>query len=473
MKPSETRLRDVLLRCVDLAEQNWEAAQHPSQRPPAHALGVGSLPVHGVGIDAAIEQFSTSVLPYLVHTTGPRFFGFVTGGITPASLAGDWLASAIDQLPNPYDQSISTQLTDQTIKFLLDLFALPRGRFDGTFTSGTSVANLIALTTARQFCGERVGVDVTDDGARRMPEIAVYAVAPHISIIKALGIIGLGRHSLRLVDSLPGRESMDPSALERMCQSAPEVQKIVVASAGTVSTGDFDDLRSLREICNRHGAWLHVDGAFGLFARCSAPRRHFLDGLEDADSIAVDMHKWLNVPYDCGLLLTQHVKLLEKTHRTSASYFFENAGDIPDYSDRGLQLSMRFRALPTWMTLRAYGRAGVESMIDKNCSFAERLGTWMQESGRYELLAPVRLNIVLFRGRSPSAGDDGFQSKLIDAINQTGRMYCSPGRFQDARGIRIAVCNWRTGESDLDVVKEVLAAAYDGCVAGAERRRDD
>src|SRR5262249_36064122 len=152
-----------------------------------------------------------------------------------------------------------------------DLFHLPRERFDGTFTSGTSVANLIALTTAREWCGDRLGVDVTDDGVRALPDVRVYSVAPHISVVKALGIIGLGRKSFHPVGALPGREAMAPEARDQaleQARGAAAAPAIVVASAGTVSTGDFDDLTAIAEVCARRGAWLHVDGAFGLFARC-------------------------------------------------------------------------------------------------------------------------------------------------------------------------------------------------------------
>ena len=460
MNREESELREALSRCVEIAVAYWESSRGPSQLPPANALSDPHLAEAGIGIDGALTQLRREVLPYLNHTVGPRFFGFVTGGITPASLAGDWIASAIDQLPNPYDQCISTQVTDQAIQYLLDLFGLPREQFDGGFTSGSSVANLIALTTARQWFSERVGIDVTEQGIGSLGEVAVYAAAPHMSIPKALGIIGLGRQAMQCVPSLPDREAIDPAALDRMLTASAAPHKIVVASAGTVSTGDFDDLVAVAAVCARHKAWLHVDGAFGLFARCCAGKQALLDGLELADSIAVDMHKWLNVPYDCGLLLSRHVRCLESAHRTSGTYFFDTHSDIPDYSDRGIQLSMRFRALPVWMTLKSYGRSGIASMIERNCTFAERLGQWLQESGKYELLAPVRLNILLFRSISPVENTKEQNSLLIETINRTRLLYCSPGRFLTHHGIRMAICNWRTDLAELDLVTQILERAH-------------
>lgn len=454
-------LENTLARCVEIATEYWQSSCGPSRMPPPQALSGATLSESGVGIESALAQLRREVLPYLNHTVGPRFFGFVTGGITPASLAGDWIASAIDQLPNPYDQCISTQLTDQTIKYLLDLFLLPRQQFDGCFTSGSSVANLIALTTARQWFAERAGIDVTEEGLRGFSELAVYSAAPHMSIAKALGIIGLGRKALRLVKALPGREAIDPEALDAALATSFAPHKVVVASAGTVSTGDFDDLSAVAAICARHDAWLHVDGAFGLFARCCPGKEALLSGIERADSIAVDMHKWLNVPYDCGLLLCRHIPTLESAHRTSGTYFFDQPSELPDYSDRGIQLSMRFRALPVWMTLKAYGRSGVSSMIAQNCAFAARLGEWMQTGKKFELLSPVRLNILLFCGvfdQKEAAGQNG---RLIEAINRSRLVYCSPGRFSDKAGIRMAFCNWRTELRELDRVTQVLEQAHD------------
>lgn len=460
MSPFEDDWPIVFSRCADIASAYWKSSSGKRQTPPEQAFGGETLPSDGLGVAGALDEFSARVLPYLSPTLGPRFFGFAVGGITPASLAGDWLASATDQLPRPHGRSIATQLTEQTIRYLTDLFGLPRGVFGGVLVSGTSVANLIALTTARQWCAESRGLDVTWDGVAGLDGIGVYAAHPHVSVVKALGIIGLGRKAWRPVASLPGREAIDPLALDQALATAGPGRGIVVASAGTVTSGDFDGLQALAESCRRHGAWLHVDGAFGLFARCHPAKQSLLDGLEQADSIAVDMHKWLNVPYDCGLLLCRHTQLLERAHGGSASYFLEPEPGLPDYARRGIELSTRCRALPVWMTLTAYGRTGVAAMIEKNCTFAERLGEWIARSGLYALLAPVRLNIVLFRGLFAAGLEDEGNEQLIAAINQSGELFCSPGRLGKLRGVRLAVCNWRTGDADFAIAVDVLSQCH-------------
>jgi glutamate/tyrosine decarboxylase-like PLP-dependent enzyme len=236
----------------------------------------------------------------LSGSPGPRYLGFVTGGSTPAAIAGDWLTSAYDQNVGSDGDSIATTVERETLSMLRDLFALPE-QFEGVFVSGATQANLVALATARQWAAQRMGVDVSELGLWNMLPIPVLGRAPHASILKALSILGMGRQSFEYITCLPVRQAVDPQAVAHRLASLDGRPAIVVASAGEVNTGDFDDIEALAGVCKAYGAWLHVDGAFGLYAACEPTRAHLLNGLENADSITTDGHKCINVPYDSGI----------------------------------------------------------------------------------------------------------------------------------------------------------------------------
>jgi glutamate/tyrosine decarboxylase-like PLP-dependent enzyme len=420
------------------------------------------LEADGIGTKATIEEFLQDILPYCTANVGPRWFGFVVGGVTPAALVGDWLASVIDQIPDPFSGSIAADITEETINYLIKFFEIENCGFNGAFTSGTSTSNLIAIITAREWCAQTVGIDVTGDGVWGLLKIKVFGACPHISLIKALGISGLGRNSWQPVESLPGREAIDPNALRKALSETDAVGKIVVASAGTVTTGDFDNLNDLSDICKTYKAWLHVDGAFGAFARCSKNFYHLVSGLEKADSISIDAHKWFNVPYDSGLIFTKHLNLQEKSLKIAASYLEVNS-DAPIYANRVIQLAQRFRALPVWLTLKSYGYSGVSEIIERNCYLAKKLSDWIINSKNYELLSETRLNIVAFKVKTDNAVDydktNFINKKIIYYLNQKGLFFCSPSKFNGYPCIRVAICNWRTTEEDINIVTNNLEDA--------------
>src|SRR6266700_1358410 len=349
------------------------------------------LPDEGVGTIAALSQFRNKYEAQLSGSPGPRYLGFVTGGSTPAALAGDWLTSAYDQNVGSDGDSIATTVERETLRLLRDLFALPE-QFEGAFVSGATQANLVALATARQWAAQRLGIDVSEEGLWNLPRIPVLSGAPHVSILKVLSILGMGRQSVEYIPCLPGRSVVDVQALGERLAALDGKPAIVVASAGEVNTGDFDDIVAVARLCQTYGAWLHVDGAFGLFAACDPAHAHLLRGLEAADSITVDGHKWLNVPYDSGFVFTRHIALQEQTFKAIAAYL----GNTPDLLHRTPEDSRRFRALPAWMTLMAYGREGYGTLVARCCSLAQQMGQGIEQSARFELLAPVRLNIVCF-----------------------------------------------------------------------------
>jgi glutamate/tyrosine decarboxylase-like PLP-dependent enzyme len=223
----------------------------------------------------------------------------------------------------------------------------------------------------------------------------------------------------------------------------------VLASAGEVNTGDYDDIEALAAICKTYGAWLHVDGAFGLFAACDPARAQLLNGLPAADSITTDGHKWLNVPYDCGVVFTRHAALQEEVFKAAAAYL----GSGPDLAHRTPEDSRRFRALPAWMTLMAYGKSGYGELVTRSCSLAQRLGQGIEQSARFELLTPVRLNILCFTLHGANIEQrDGFLEKL----KEDGQVLITPTLFSGKPAMRAAFVNWSTTEEDISIILDAL-----------------
>lgn len=408
-----------------------------------------SLPEEGNGALAALARFRRRFEAGLSGSAGPRYLGFVTGGTTPAALVGDWLTTAYDQNPANEGDSLASAVEHETLSFLRELFDLP-DTFQGAFVSGATAANTVALATARQWAAARLGVDVAESGSFGLPRIPVLGGAPHASIDKALSILGMGRRSIERIATLPGRTAVDPEALAARLAALGEQPAIVVASAGEVNTGDFDDLAAVAELCRRHGAWLHVDGAFGLFAAADPERAPLLAGIEQADSITTDGHKWLNVPYDSGLVFTRHLELQQQVYRATAAYLGEVG---PDFLHRVPENSRRFRALPAWMTLQAYGRAGYRELVQRTCELARRLGGWLKSNPRFELLAPVRLNIVCFTLRG---ADTARRDRFLAALARDGRVFCTPTVYAGKPAVRAAFSNWSTTEADLATIVATL-----------------
>lgn len=434
----------------------------PAAVPPAFPEPL-RLPERGRGARAALDLFRERYEAGLSGSPGPRYLGFVTGGSTPAALAGDQLAAAYDQNLSNDGDSLATTVERETLAMLRALFGLPDA-FEGAFVSGATQANAVALATARQWALERRGVDASEAGLWSQPPVPVLGAAPHASVLKALSILGMGHGCLEMVPCRPGRAVVDPEALDvRLAEIARSEGSgsvsgpvIVNAGAGEVNTGDFDNLRAVGEICRRHGAWLHVDGAFGLFAACDPERAHLLEGIETADSIATDGHKWLNVPYDSGLVFTRHLALQEKVFRAAAAYL----GDGPDLLHRTPENSRRFRALPAWMTLQAYGAEGCRAVVRRCCELARQLGEALDGSERFDLLAPVRLNIVCFalrrrEGEEPQTAA-ARRDELLERLTADGRVFLSPTVFAGRPGIRAAFSNWLTEEADVEVVTAAL-----------------
>jgi glutamate/tyrosine decarboxylase-like PLP-dependent enzyme len=415
-------------------------------REPVHLES--GLSVRGLGTAAVLAEMEHRILPALSGSAGPRYFGFVTGGSTPAAVAGDLLVAMTDQNLSDRSQATATALEHHTLALLRELFGLPSS-FEGAFVTGGTQANLVGLAVGRQWVSERMGFDAAEDGLAGHPPIPVLAAAPHASLLKAASVLGLGRKSWVPVSCEPDSERMDIPSLEAALRGLGGAPAIVAASAGTVTTAAFDDLARVADLCERHHAFMHVDGAFGLFATTVPSLANRLEGLHRADSVATDAHKWLNVPYDAGLAFTRHLGLQERVFQAHAAYL--SAGG--DLFHRTPENSRRWRALPAWMTLQAYGREGVANVVSRCCDLASKLGRWIEESEEYELLAPVTLNIVCFAPRhvEPSA--------VLSRLATDGRCFLSPGAWKGRKGLRAAFSNFMTTEADLAIVQSALADA--------------
>ncbi|HLT20958.1 MAG TPA: pyridoxal-dependent decarboxylase [Thermomicrobiales bacterium] len=435
------------------------------ERPVAQAVTAAEMealldePLPETGMDPAeaLEEWFRRAERGIVASSGPRFFGYVIGGTTPAALAGDWLAATIDQDAGLWDAATAAVHTERVVaRWLKELFGLPM-EWTGTPATGATHANLIGLAAARQWAGIQRGFDPAEDGLGGQPPIPVISSTEiHMSARKSLSTLGLGRASLRTVPAIDGR--VDVGALERALDET-DGACIVVANAGEVNTGAFDPLDEIADLCERHPseAWLHVDGAFGLFAALTESKANLLGGIERADSVAVDAHKWLNVPYDSGFAFVGEERWLLDAFRIGAAYIAE--GDFPDPGAQVPELSRRFRGLPMWCALKAFGRQGYRELVQRCLDNAALLGGWLEAEADFELLAPVNLNIVCFRF-APAEHDeptrDDLNRRLVEAVQHDGRAFVTPTTWQGKGAIRAAFDNWATTPDDTRILFEAL-----------------
>jgi glutamate/tyrosine decarboxylase-like PLP-dependent enzyme len=436
-------------------------AHAPSPEDMAAALDE-PLPEAASDPVAAVEEWFARAEPGIVASAGPRFFGFVVGGATPAALAGDWLASALDQCGGIWASSPAAAQTELVVlRWLKELFGLPPA-WAGTLTGGATQGNLVGLAAGRQWAGGQLGFDPAEDGLAGHPPIPVVASrAIHASAVKALGTLGFGRGAGRLVDAPGG--PVDVVALGRAL-AAIEGPVVVVANAGEVNTGQFDDLARVADLCQGHpgGAWLHVDAAFGLFAAASPRLRDRLVGIERADSVAADGHKWLNVPYDCGFAFVRDAAVLRAAFAAGAPYISGSAGW--DADDFGPDMSRRFRGLAAWCALRAYGRAGYRALVERCVDHAVAFARWADASPGLELMNRERtlvtpLNVVCFRYAPPGLDDgsaDALNRAAVAAIQADGRAFVTGTVWEGRTAVRAAFDNWATGPEDVAVLQETV-----------------
>lgn len=412
-----------------------------------------TLPQRGDGAEAVLTEFVERYGNRMPASNGARFWGFVTGGTTPAALVGDWLTSVYDLNLSSAENSVAPDIEFETIHLLRELFDLPQ-EFHGTFVTGATMSSFVGLAMGREWIGRQHGVSVAQNGLQSFPRFKVLGGELHSSIFKVLSMLGIGRDSVTSVEKLGGnREAVDAAALERELVRLDGQPCIIVANAGTVNTVDFDDFAAIAELKKRYQFWLHVDAAFGGLAACVPDYKPLLAGWEHADSITIDAHKWLNVPYDAAVIFTPHRDLQLEVFRNRAAYLGE-LGEPPDFVHLSPENSRRLRALPLWFNLLAYGRIGISEIVESNCRTARLLGDKITGSGGFRLLAPVRMNVVCFTLADAAA--DARIGRFLNRLREDGRVFLTPTVYCQTPGIRAAFSNWRTTEADVEIAWQAM-----------------
>jgi len=423
------------------------------------------LPERGVGAAAALEELWSEGLAATATTSGPRFFHWVTGGSTPAAMGADWLTGLLDQQGYAWLGSpLAVELEIVSLDWLKELFGLPAA-WAGVTVTGASMANFVGLAAARQWWGERHGVDVSEQGVAGLPPMPVLSGGYiHASAVKVLAMLGVGRAQVdRHVRDAVGR--VDLPSMERRLKELDGAPAVIVAAAGEVNAGDFDPIDAMADLAAQYGAWLHVDGAFGLFAAVSPRTRSLVAGVERASSVTVDGHKWLNVPYDSGYAFVHDKALLARAFAYTARYLADPDDPRPNMGGLGPESSRRARSLAVWATLRAYGREGYRALVEDHLDLARELAERIDATPDLDRLADVPLSVVCFRYDPGGLGEDELDrlnERLAERIFEDGRVAAGATTYGGRVALRPTIVNWRTRSRDVaffvDVVRELGAS---------------
>ena len=441
-------MRELLESTTKRAISYLEGLEDRSVAPPAEAVGkLATLdqPLNDSPIppEQVISRLDEICSPATMAMAGPRFFGFVIGGALPVTLAANWLAGAWDQNSGLFTPTPATaQLEQVALNWLLDLFKLPRD-CGGAFVTGATMANFSALAAARHALLKRAGWNVEADGLFGAPTITVVVgEEAHPTLFKSLGLLGLGRNRVvRVPVDSQGRMRADviPSL------SGPT---ILCVQAGNVNTGACDPFPEICERAHADGAWVHVDGAFGLWAPASQSTASLAIGMAEADSWATDFHKWLNVPYDSGIALVRDAEALRAAMAITADYLptskFRNPSDFTP------ELSRRARGVEVWAALHSLGRQGIAELVERNCRQARRFAEGLQAAG-FKVLNEVVLNQVLV-----SFGDAETTNRVVAEIQSDGTCWCGGTVWQGQTAMRISVSSWATTDEDVERSLEAM-----------------
>jgi glutamate/tyrosine decarboxylase-like PLP-dependent enzyme len=425
------------------------------------ALG-GPLPEGGSDPVMVLEQLARNAEPGLVASAGPRYFGFVTGGAVPVTVGADWIASAWDQNSALFISSPAISVIEDIVGgWLLEVLGLP-ARASVGFVTGCHMANFTCLAAARHEVLRRAGWNVETQGLQRAPRVRVIAGGEvHISAVGALRFLGFGTEEVELIP-VDGQGRMRGDALvEALAQY--DGPTIVCAQAGNVSTGASDPLDSIIEHAHQRGAWVHVDGAFGLWAAAVPELRPQVAGIDKADSWATDAHKWLNVPYDSGLAIIADAAPHHGAMSLKASYLQRGADEERNGMDWVPESSRRARVLPIYALIRTLGRDGIADLVRRNCALARRMAGRLAQADGVSILNEVVLNQVLvqFAGGSSQSPDDMTRA-VIARIQAEGTCWAGGAFWQNTQVMRIAVSNWSTTEEDIDRSADAILRSYKG-----------
>ena len=427
-----------------------------------------ALPIQPTSLEDVHQEFMTSILPYASRNGHPGFLGWVQGGGTPVGMLAEMLAAGLNANTGGRDQ-IPLEVEKQVVEWMRALFNFP-STASGLFVTGTSMANSLAVLIARDW---RLGSQVRRHGIGPAQPLTAYAsMAAHGSIGRALDFAGLGSEHLRLI-AIDSRQRMDVTALEQAIVADRErgfTPFLVAGNAGTVDTGAIDDLAAIAQLCAESQLWFHVDGAYGALAMLAPELAPRLKGIEQADSLAFDFHKWAQVPYDAGFILMRDGERQRGAFSSSCSYLVREdrgmSAGSPWPCDLGPDLSRGFRALKTWATLKAYGMNAIGAVIERSCELARYLETCILASTELELMARVELNIVCFRYRLASFSDDG-NREIVIRLQEAGMVAPSTTTIRGCLWIRAAIVNHRTSQTEIDML--VAATLAEGRALSAAR----
>jgi glutamate/tyrosine decarboxylase-like PLP-dependent enzyme len=451
-----TDIRALLHRTADLAADFLDSVDERPVFPRAtpeqllRQLG-GPLPERPTDPQVVLEQLAEAAEPGLVAIPSGRYFGFVNGGELPAALAADWLTSAWDQNAGLYASGPVAAVIEEVVRdWITELLHLPQQSSLGLVT-GTQMGSVTALAAARLRVLERSGWDLARDGLAGGPRVRVLAGGQrHVTIDRALRLLGLGAPEIVPADA-QGR--MQPTALRDALRRGEE-PTIVCAQAGEVNTGAFDPFDEIADACEEHNAWLHVDGAFGLWAAASPALRVLVRGVERADSWITDAHKWLNVPYDAALVLCADREAHRAAMTGTASYLVQDAESARNPFQWVPEASRRARGFAVYAALRSLGRSGVAELVESSCKCARAFAAGIAELPGVELLNDVVLNQVLFRFESDERTDE-----ILRAVQESGEVWLGGTSWEGRRAVRLSVVNWRTGAEEIELALNAFRAA--------------
>ena len=422
-----------------------------------------NLPEQGTAPEEVIEELSSSAIPGLNLNQSGRFFAWVIGGSHPSAIAADWLTSAWDQNCGLYAVSPSSSIVEEIAgTWLKKLLQIP-AEASFAFVTGCQMANFVCLNVARNHLFDQAGWDYESDGFYGAPRIRIICGdQKHNTITRALRMLGFGSHSvIELPTDVNGKLHVE--AVKNEFENDPEVPTMVILQAGEIHTGAFDDFAAIIPLAHKHKAWVHIDGAFGLWAAASPVYAHLMKGAQHADSWATDGHKWLNVPYDSGYAFVAHPAAHYKTFTSLAGYLKED-GKARDQYNWTPELSRRARGYATYAVIKELGVTGIKALVDRCCSHAKDIVDGIRLLPHTEVLGYPIINQGIVRFIHPSGNNEEhlhakFTESVIAAVNESGEAFFQPSTYKGKRCMRISVSGWRTNDEDVRRTVEAINQA--------------